>query len=203
MKYFVYKAINAWGDSFRANEFWATDHKSVLENGFMKVEDVDNNVIISKFLDGSKVKTKPNPTSSVEVVTRYTDAEVKANPNRVYVFGDNTQRVGTGGQAQIRNNSNAMGIATKLAPSMDASAFMNDKDLVKNKAVIDSDIAKIKATGKTVVLPKDGLGTGLAKLKEKAPQTYNYLKQRLLQEFGFDNDKGTLSPISEKDPFTC
>lgn len=61
-KYFVYKAINAWGDSFRANEFWATDHKSVLENGFMKVEDVDNNVIISKFLDGSKVKTKPVPT---------------------------------------------------------------------------------------------------------------------------------------------
>jgi hypothetical protein len=58
-KYFVYKAINAWGDSFRANEFWATDHKSVIENVFMKVEEVDNNVIISKFLDGSKVKTKP------------------------------------------------------------------------------------------------------------------------------------------------
>jgi len=62
-KYFVYKAINAWGDSFRANEFWATDHKSVLENGFLKVEDVDNNVIISKFLDGSKVKAKDIPTA--------------------------------------------------------------------------------------------------------------------------------------------
>ena len=61
--YFVYKAINAWGDSFRANEFWATDHKSVLENGFMKVEDVDNNVIISKFLDGSKVKTSASATA--------------------------------------------------------------------------------------------------------------------------------------------
>jgi hypothetical protein len=61
-KYFVYKAINAWGDSFRANEFWATDHKSVLENGFMKVEDVDNNVIISKFLDGSKSKTTEKST---------------------------------------------------------------------------------------------------------------------------------------------
>jgi spore coat protein CotF len=61
-KYFVYKAINAWGDSFRANEFWATDHKSVIENGFMKVEDVDNNVIISKFLDGSKSKTTEKST---------------------------------------------------------------------------------------------------------------------------------------------
>ena len=64
-KYFVYKAINAWGDSFRANEFWATDHKSVLENGFMKVEDVDNNVIISKFLDSKTVATKPALTTPV------------------------------------------------------------------------------------------------------------------------------------------
>lgn len=64
-EYFVYKAINAWGDSFRANEFWATDHKSVIENGFMKVEDVDNNVIISKFLDGKTVATKPALTTPV------------------------------------------------------------------------------------------------------------------------------------------
>jgi hypothetical protein len=137
--------------------------------------------------------TTTQPSTSVEIVSRYTDTDVKANPNKIYVFGDNTQRTGTGGQAQIRNNPNAMGIATKLAPSMDESAFMNDKDLVKNKAVIDGDIAKIKATGKAIVMPKDGLGTGLAKLKEKAPQTYAYLKQRLLEEFGFDNDKGTIS----------
>jgi hypothetical protein len=130
---------------------------------------------------------------STTVVDRYTDADVKANPNTIYVFGDNTKRVGIGGQAQIRNNSNAMGIATKLAPSMEESAFMNDADLANNKTVIDADIAKIKDTGKSVVLPKDGLGTGLAKLQEKAPQTYAYLKQRLLEEFGFDNDNGTTS----------
>jgi uncharacterized protein (DUF2267 family) len=58
-KYFVYKAINAWGDSFRANEFWPTDHKSVIDNGFIKVEDVDNNLIISKFLKDAKVSPKP------------------------------------------------------------------------------------------------------------------------------------------------
>ncbi len=129
-------------------------------------------------------------TTNLEIVDRYTDADVKADPNKIYVFGDNTQRAGTGGQAQIRNNPNAIGIATKLAPSNAESAFMTDKDLTKNKAVIDEDIAKIKATGKDVVFPKDGLGTGLAKLKEKAPQTYQYLKQRLLEEFGFNNDTG-------------
>lgn len=64
-KYFVYKAINAWGDSFRANEFWATDHKSVLKNGFIEVEDVDNNVIISSFLNDKKVKTKPTASRTI------------------------------------------------------------------------------------------------------------------------------------------
>ena len=147
--------------------------------------------LINKY-DWNQQSVSTQPTSTIEVVSRYTNQDVKANPNKIYVFGDNTQRVGTGGQAQIRNNSNAMGIATKLAPSNEESAFMTDKDLAKNKAIIDGDIAKIKATGKPVVFPKDGFGTGLAKLKEKAPQTYAYLKQRLLDEFGFDNDNGTV-----------
>jgi hypothetical protein len=86
-----------------------------------------------------------------------------------------------------------MGIVTKLKPTMNDDAFMSDNEIDMNRQNIDGDIAKIKATGKVVVLPKDGFGTGLAKLKEKAPQTYAYLKQRLLQEFGFDNDNGTLS----------
>lgn len=218
---FVYKMVNAWGDGFRANEFYGKIETSVIENGFTKVQEGKST---NEFIFGNEVLTedvytsgeKPDSeisqyfpkdlpvlnvenavpsqgVSGVEIVARYTDADVKANPNKIYVFGDNTQRTGTGGQAQIRNNPNAMGIATKLAPSMEASAFMSDKDLAKNKEVIDGDIAKIKATGKTVVLPKDGLGTGLAKLKEKAPQTYAYLKQRLLQEFNFNNDSGTLT----------
>lgn len=132
------------------------------------------------------------PKKKIELVGRYTDAEVKANPNKVYVFGDNTQRTGTGGQAQIRNNSNVLGIATKLKPSNSDDAFMSDKDLENNKKVIDSDIQKILSQGKPVVFPKDGFGTGLAKLKEKAPKTYSYLKQRLLEEFNFDNDKGEI-----------
>ncbi len=57
--YFVFKAVNAWGDSYRANEFYETDHKSVFDNGFMQVEDVDNNVIINKFLEKPVKKTAP------------------------------------------------------------------------------------------------------------------------------------------------
>ena len=137
-------------------------------------------------------------TSEIEVVSRYTNADVKANPNKIYVFGDNTQRKGTGGQAQIRNNENAFGIATKLEPNNSAAAFMSDNDLQSNKDVIDSDIAKIKADGRPVVFPKDGFGTGLAKLKEKAPQTYAYLKQRLQEEFSFNNDTGVVSKSTQQ-----
>jgi hypothetical protein len=58
--YFVYKAINAWGDSYRANEFYTTDHHSVIENGFIKVEDVDNNRIIDLFNKEEKTTAVPS-----------------------------------------------------------------------------------------------------------------------------------------------
>ena len=43
---FVYKAINAWGDSFRANEFYNVPTASKLENGFMKVENKSETITI-------------------------------------------------------------------------------------------------------------------------------------------------------------
>ena len=36
---YIYKAINAWGDGKWANEFYAVPQKSVIDNGFIKVED--------------------------------------------------------------------------------------------------------------------------------------------------------------------
>lgn len=36
---FVYRMINAWGDSFRLKEFYDTPQKSLVDNGFEKVED--------------------------------------------------------------------------------------------------------------------------------------------------------------------
>jgi hypothetical protein len=43
---FIYKAINAWGDSFRANEFYNIPTASKLENGFIKVENKSETVTI-------------------------------------------------------------------------------------------------------------------------------------------------------------
>jgi alkylated DNA repair dioxygenase AlkB len=142
----------------------------------------------------SKTSTQPftQQPAGVEVVSRYTIDDVKANPDKIYIFGDNITEKGKGGQAIIRDEENAFGIPTKVSPDTTPGAYFSDKKYDPNIRQIDRAIEKIKADGRIVVLPKDGLGTGLAKLKEKAPDTYAYLKQRLLEEFGFDNDTGKL-----------
>jgi hypothetical protein len=50
---YVYKAINAWGDSFRAQEFYTTNQKSVLDNGFDKVNEVEDDVIVDIYRGGA------------------------------------------------------------------------------------------------------------------------------------------------------
>lgn len=141
----------------------------------------------------------------VEVTSeKYTPALLKSNPDKLFLFGDNNQRTGKGGQAIIRDEPNAVGISTKLKPSNAADAFMSDNQLADNKAVIDSDIKKAKeiamTEGKTIVLPKGGLGTGLASLATKAPQTFAYLNQRLQEEFGFNNTTGGIAALEEAKP---
>jgi len=54
---YVYKAINAWGDSFRAQEYYTTGQQSVLDNGFDKVNEVEDDEIV-KIYKGSAPVTK-------------------------------------------------------------------------------------------------------------------------------------------------
>ena len=51
-EYNVYKAINTWGDSYKANEFYDVDRQSVIDNGFIKTDPVNDSLIID--LWGSK-----------------------------------------------------------------------------------------------------------------------------------------------------
>ena len=156
---------------------------------------------------------KPTPTvtktiqpstsvkEGVEVTSEnYTSELLRINSDKLFLFGDNNQRVGTGGQAIIRNEPNAIGISTKLLPKDTADAFMTDSDLASNKITINEDIRKVKERaskeGKTIVLPKGGFGTGLAKLATKAPQTFAYLNKRLQEEFGFNNITGEISTLN-------
>jgi hypothetical protein len=151
---------------------------------------------LAKILTVKPVKST-SVNANIEVTSEnYTSKLLRTNSDKLFLFGDNNQRVGTGGQAVIRNEANAMGISTKLLPKNTADAFMTDSDLANNKATINNDIYKAKERalkeGKTIVLPKGGFGTGLAKLATKAPQTFAYLNKRLQEEFNFNNTTGEL-----------
>lgn len=111
--------------------------------------------------------------------------DLHANPTVLYLFGDNDQRAGYGGQArEVRGFPNAVGVRTKRAPTLATEDFWSDKTLEENKAKIDEDLAPVKEhlkVGGIVIVPADGIGTGLASLREHAPRTFSYLEGELMK----------------------
>lgn len=106
-------------------------------------------------------------------------ADLKVNPQVLYVFGDNEQRWGRGGQAaECRDEPNGVGVATLYAPGQ----FWSDQDVNRQCAVIDRDMAPLfeaLRAGGTVVFPLDGIGTGLADLANRSPATFKHLLSRV------------------------
>ena len=102
--------------------------------------------------------------------------DLKANPQITYVFGDNEMRVGLGGQAaEMRGEANAHGVATLRATGQ----FWSDNDHARQCAILDHDFSKLFDLAKDkfyIVLPSDGIGTGLAHLGQRAPKTFQYLQ---------------------------
>jgi hypothetical protein len=110
-------------------------------------------------------------------------ADLKRNPTVLYVFGDNLERVGMGGQAgAMRGEPNAVGVATKTSPSR---FFKNDTSSVRlQNAAIDADMAPLFAqarAGGVIVWPSDGIGTGLSDLPEFSPRTLAHIEARLAE----------------------
>ena len=122
----------------------------------------------------------------IEIRDHITREDIRAEKDRIFLFGDNLTGRGYGGQAkEMRGEENAIGIPTKKAPSNNPNSFFTDKELAANIKAIDQAFSKIPPD-KTVVIPKAGLGTGLAQLQEKAPNTFAYLNEKLA-EIGFNN----------------
>jgi hypothetical protein len=109
--------------------------------------------------------------------------DLQNNPHVLYLFGDNNIRRGLGGQAgEMRGEVNAVGVRTKWAPEMAASAFFDDDEFATISLMIDSDLQPAidhAIGGGVVVIPADGLGTGLSQLPERAPRVAAYLDNRL------------------------
>jgi len=105
--------------------------------------------------------------------------EVQSNREIIYLFGDNTIRQGYAGQANaMRGEPNAIGIVTKRFPSNRIDSFFYDHDFEEAVAYIDRDFASIP-NNVTVIIPRDGLGTGLAKLDIQAPKIFQYILDKI------------------------
>jgi hypothetical protein len=116
----------------------------------------------------------------------YSPALCQRHPDKTFVFGDNTQRFGMGGQAVIRNEPNALGVATKRKPAMTEAAFFKEGVEADIDNVL-ADLAKVWAQlkdGGTVVIPvttdgKVSLGLDRAQLRERAPSVYKTIEMHV------------------------
>ena len=122
-----------------------------------------------------------NGRGRVLLAVRYSRAEIQANRDRLYVFGDNMTTLGRGGQAkECRGEPNTVGIVTKWYPSNEPSSFFCDADLEKVRWSIQASFRRLAAhleAGGDVVWPSDGVGTGLARLKERAPAVAAFIER--------------------------
>lgn len=103
---------------------------------------------------------------------------LRAEPEAIFVFGDNAQRIGMGGQAgAMRGEPNALGVATKFAPGIADADFYTEGNLRAIATVLDdlSLVGRQIAEGRTVYAPRDGLGTGLSELPARAPSIANLI----------------------------
>jgi len=115
---------------------------------------------------------------------RITADDLSEHPARLFLFGDNERRAGSGGQARVcRGRPNAVGIATKRAPERTGGAYWSDAEFDRVITIIAHDLTPAiihLVNGGTVVCPSAGLGTGLSELPARAPGVFNYLRRHIV-----------------------
>ena len=139
-------------------------------------------------MDNVWVQTAVAPQAKAEAVETFagnwTAGDVKRAKDKVFLFGDNIEDAASGyvptkTQAVIRGQENAIGIPTKKNRGYSPSSYFTDADFDEFKAGVDKAITEAKESGKTIVLPENGIGTGAAQLKQRAPRCFEYLQNQL------------------------
>ena len=111
-----------------------------------------------------------------------TAADLMQNQNRAYVFGDNMARDGVGGQAgAMRGFANAIGVPTKWLPRTGEKAYFKPADLHNpfvRAAILGAfhQMSVLLSRGIDVVIPTDGIGTGLSQLPQRAPEIHAWIE---------------------------
>lgn len=115
----------------------------------------------------------------------YTKEQVRRERDKIFVFGDNLARKGTGGQAAAcRDEPNTIGIVTKWDEKRNPGSYMYDTTLEINKVTVMEGFNKVLSMMRSnvrgepdpiIVFPADGFGTGLANLASNAPETLQFI----------------------------
>lgn len=111
-----------------------------------------------------------------------TRMDIKMNPDKLYVFGDNIERTGYGGQAaEMRGELNSFGIATKVPPrSQDRREYFDDANHY-HWCVVKEEFECLKRFAvnyKEIVIPEMGIGKGLARLDIYAPRILQFIENK-------------------------
>ena len=130
----------------------------------------------------------------ITYVERYAPEDLRGDRGRVYVFGDNAMREGTGGQAVIRHEPNAYGVVTKFVPGTDDRDYVSDDRFEEYARILFGDLQGLNHLvrhGIGIVFPRDGIGTGLAAMGTRAPRCWRFLVGGL-RVIGISNPRGDL-----------
>lgn len=114
----------------------------------------------------------------------WTNQDTKTYSNYLFIFGDNDLKQGKKGQSIIRDQPNTIGIPTKKKPSSYPSSYYYDIEYEENIKKIDKAFEEILSRLKNedfkgIILPENGIGTGLAKLQINAKKTLKYIENKI------------------------
>jgi hypothetical protein len=122
----------------------------------------------------------------------------KNNKNNLYIYESNKSNSGMYGTAIVKGDNrnpedNTIGITLMEKAGKDKDAFLSDVNLTANMLFIDNSIKDIltlikkrkeeKKPFRNILFPLNGI-VEVSFLKENAPQTYNYLINKLNDTFG-------------------
>ena len=145
---YLYKAINAWGDSYRGQELYGAieptatlGKQSVLNNGFDKVNEVGDEVILD-IIEGKKKEEKSSIVEPTIKAREYTPENITSlKPNEIFVFGSNTEGRHGAGAALVAKEK--FGAIQGNPKGMQGQSYaIITKDLSKGKKSIP--LSKIK-----------------------------------------------------------
>lgn len=124
---------------------------------------------------------------TIQYIDNLTVDLCRAQPDHIFVYGDNLAGWGKGGQAVIRSEPNAFGIPTKRYPTMKPGAFFTDQQCEREHVL--KALRELYSIGRrrTIVFPVKGIGTGMAKMAENSPLLFDEMNAILLKHFGIRN----------------